>query len=340
MPPLHGLRKSAFILVGALAFAVAASLLPENEYQRWQLLDGTIHAHARWIYERLHFDPTPIDVVFIGPSRLGMGVNAPRLAADLAARGVNAQVVNFSLPESGRDMNYIVAEQVFATKSPKLVVLGVIEKPARFGHPAFKYIADLADVAAPGYLADFNYFSDLIYLPFRQLRLFAANLLPQASGLTKTFDRSKYLGPSIDTTGNVVLPDGTIKDGENPGMQAEIMRGVRKLEAGMHPPILPEKLADLEFGDERHYVRAIAELAAAHGAKVAFLSLPYHTGPDTVQERKLYESYGPVWNAGFVSPHIEWYSDYGHLDRKGASVVTDWLVDRVVDQLNPLGASQ
>ena len=80
-----------------------------NPYQRWQLLDGTIHANARWIYERIHFDPTPIDVVLLGPSRMGAGVNAPRLAKALDARGLPANVVNFSLPEAGRNMNWAVA---------------------------------------------------------------------------------------------------------------------------------------------------------------------------------------------------------------------------------------
>jgi hypothetical protein len=340
MTPLHAFRKTVAILASALGFAVAASFLPDNEYQRWQLLDGTIHANARWIYERSHFDPKPIDVVFLGPSRIGADVNAPRLAADLAAKGVNAQVVNFSMPETGRDINYLIAQQIFATKSPKLLVIGVTEKPSRYGHSAFKYIADAGALAAPGYLADFNYFSNLIYLPFRQLRLFFADLWPQAAGLSKTFDPSKYRGSTIDTTGSVVLPGGEIRDGDHPGAIAEIERGVRKLEAGMHPPVLPERFADLEFGDERHYVRAIAELAAAHGTKVAFLLLPYHTGPDSMQEQKLYESYGPIWNAGFVASHSEWFGDYGHLDRDGANVVTDWLTDRVAAELKSEGTAK
>ena len=296
-----------------------ACLLPENEYQRWQLLDGTIHANARWIYERCHFDPTPIDVVFIGPSRIEAGVSAPRLSAALAAKGVAANVVNFSLPEAGRDINYIVAEQVFATKTPKLLVLGVMEKPSRFGHSAFKYIAEPSAVAAPGYLADFNYFSNLIYLPFRQMQLFFADIAPEAMGLTKTFNSANYRGPSIDTTGSRRLPDGTIKEGEIAASAAELDRGVRKLEAGTHPPILPARFADFEFGDERYYVRAIADLARSHGAKVAFLFLPYHTGPSGIQEEKLYEKFGPVWNAGFIAPHSEWYADYGHVTRTGAN---------------------
>lgn len=262
--------------------------------------------------------------------------NAPRLAADLAARGLPSNVVNFSLPESGRNTNWAIAEQMFAAKKPKLVILGVTEKPSRYGHPAFKYLAEPDAIADPGYLSDWNYFSDLIYLPFRQMRLFAANWFPGALGLTKAFDPSHYRGSSIDTTGSIVLPDGRIKDGENPGSQAELMRGVRKLEDGVHPPILPSRFADLEFGDERHYTEKIAELAQKNGAKVAFLFLPYYTGPSElqkVQELKFYEQYGPVLNGGFLASHAEWFGDYGHLTRAGAQVLTDRLAEPVAQLL-------
>jgi len=323
------------VLAVALAAGAIACFLPDNAYQRWQLLDGTIHARARWIYERCNFDPTPIDVAVIGPSRTGQGVDAPRLARALASGGVSANVVNFSLPEAGRNMNWVVAEQLFQSHHPKIVILGVTEKPSRFGHPAFKFIAPNMEIIDPGYVSDADYFPDLIYLPFRQLYLFAADVAPGLFHLTKTFDRSRYPGPSIDTTGSVVLPDGSIKEGERPASARELARGVGKLEHGTHTPILPARYADVEFGDERHYVEKIARLAQAHGAKVAFLFLPYYTGPSGIQEQKFYERYGPVWNAGYLSQHAEWYADYGHLTRTGADGLTDWLARRVGESLTP-----
>jgi len=334
MTPLRAFRKTMTVLAVALAAAVGLGSLPDDAYQRWQLLDGTIHSNARWIYERSRFDPTPIDVVFIGPSRTKAGVNAPRLARALAARGVPSNVVNFSLPENGRNIDLSIAQQLFRYKKPKLLVLGVIEKPSRFGHSAFKYVADRGLIADPGYLADADYFSDLVYLPFRQARLFAADLLPGGLGLTKTFEPARYRGSSIDTTGSIVLPDGTIRDGENPASAAELSRGVKKLEAGEHPPLLSDALADFEFGDERHNVAEIVALAHAHGAEVAFLFLPYFTGPDSLLEQRLYDRYGPTLNAGFAAPHAEWFADYGHLTREGARIVTDWLIDPIASLLS------
>jgi len=333
MKPLRAFRKTMTILGIALGVAVGLCLLPENPYQRWKLLDGTIHSRSRWIYERVHFDPEPIDVVFVGPSRIGADVNAPRLGAALAARGLPSNVVNFALPETGRNINDVIVRELLKTKRPKLIVIGVIEKPSRLGHSAFKYIAPRGMVAWPGYLGDLNYFSDLIYLPFRQLKLFEAWLAPGVFGPSDAFDPGAYRGHSVNTTGDVVLPDGTIKNGTYPASHEELMRGVRKLERGMHPPVLPRRFADLEFGDERHYIRNIVEQARAHGVKVAFLALPYYTGPTTVQEAPFYRAYGPLWNAGFVHDHAELYEDYGHLTADGAKIVTDWLVGPVSQML-------
>ena len=335
MVRLRAFSKTFAILAVALGLAAGACLLPQDEYQRWQLLDGTIHARARWIYERCRFDPTPIDVAFIGPSRTGAGVNAPRLGEALAARGLPSNVVNLSLPEGGRNINYAVAEQLLEHKQPRLIVIGVTEKPQRTGHSAFKYLAPAELIANPGYIGNLNYLSDLIYLPYRQMRLFVANLAPGPMGLTKTFEPSVYLGQSIDTTGSVVLPDGRIKEGESPASAMELHRGVRKLEAGLHPPMLPASLADVEFGDERYYIRKITALAKARHVKIAFLFLPYYSGPKQVQEERFYEGFGPVWNEGYLAPHANLYADYGHLTRKGAEQLTDALAEPVGELLTP-----
>jgi hypothetical protein len=340
MVPLRAFRKTMAVLAVAAGCSVVASAMPEDPYQRWQLLDGTIHENARWIYERCRFDPTPIDVAFLGPSRMKAGVNAPQLSQALAARGLPFNVVNFSLPESGRNINLAIAEELFAYKQPRLLILGVIEKPSRFGHSAFKYVADRKLIADPGFVSDVDYFSDLIYLPFRQTRLFAADLLPGGLGLAKEFNPAQYRGSSIDTTGSIVLPDGRIKDGETPASPSELSRGVKKLESGAHPPFLPPALADLEFGDERSNISRIAELARRHGTKVAFLFLPYYTGPSDIQESQFYNRYGPLMNAAFLAPHAEWFADYGHLTRHGARILTDWLVEPVAALLTSAGASR
>jgi hypothetical protein len=325
----------AVFAILAMAFGLAALSLfiPTDPYLRWQLLGGTIHERARWIYERIHYDPTPVDVVVIGSSRMGAGIIAPRLAEKT---GLN--VVNFSLPEAGRNINYAIIDELLKTKQPRLIVLGVTEKPSRTGHSTWRYLAPTDMLIDPGYAGNIMYIPDLGFQPWRQLKLLAAGLSPESFGMRRDFDPADYAGPALDITGNIKLPDGTIKRTDLPASRAELERGVKKLEAGMTPPLLPARYADIEFGDERTYVRRIAAMARARGIKVAFLALPYYTGPDTVQEEALYRQFGPVWNAGFFSPHAELYSDYAHLDRAGAEQLTDWTAPRIKALLGEPGA--
>lgn len=328
------LRSRLLALIAlTLGFGTAAAMLPDDPYQRWQLLDGTIHKRSRWIYERVHFDPTPIDVAIVGPSRFEAGVNAIELQRELANRGVRANVVNFSLPENGRNLNAVIVDELLKTKRPKLLVVGVIEKPSRYGHSAYKYVAPAAAIVDLGYLGNINYFSDLIYLPFRQLKLFAAHYLPGMVGVDADFEPGRYAGPVLDTTGDKLLPDGTVKNGSQPASAAELDRGVRKLEAGTTPPLLPARYADIEFGDERHYLRHIAERARANGVQIIFLSLPYHTGPSDLQEATFYGHYGTIWKASALANRSELFADYGHLTSHGALILTRSLAQPMADLL-------
>jgi hypothetical protein len=339
MARLHPFRSFLAILGVAFAAAVAACLLPENPYERWQLLEGTIQQNARWIYERIHFDPRPIDVVFVGPSRTARGVDPLRLEASLRRDGYPVNVVNFALPEGGRNINDVIVEELFKTKRPKLLVIGVIEKPSRFGHPAFKYVAPPGMMVESAHVGNFNYLSDLIYLPYRQMVLFAAKVAPWASPMSPTFDAAHY-DPDRGVSDVFRMKDGTFRSTSQAASMAELEDGAREFKQGTHPSILPRSLADVEFGDERENIRRIAAAARAHGVKVAFLAQPFWSGPTTVQEEPLYRTFGPVWNSGFLASRAEYYADSGHLTRQGADLLTDWLTPYVEATLSHPEAEQ
>lgn len=313
----------------ALVAAAAAAALPDDPYMRYATLDHTIQNRIRWIYERIHFDPTPIDIAIIGPSRSGAAVSSPRLEADLRASGHPWHTVNFSLPENGRDLNWVILQELLKTKHPRLIVVGVIEKPSRFGHPAYKYVAPAADVVDPAYFGNLNYLANLIYLPYRQLRLTAARLAPGLFNLPTRFDPARYAGSNDDTTVTFRAGDGTLVQREAVVPRDALLAGKARYERGVRPPLLGRGLADVEFGDDRAYVARLARLAHDHGVRIAFLFLPYYTGPDDVQERQVYERYGPVLDAHFVASHDAWFSDVAHLNHAGAIVLTDWLAPQL-----------
>lgn len=327
-------RRVLLAVLGvALLGAMAVSALPDNEYQRFSSLEKTIQNRLRWIYERTHYDATPIDVAFLGPSRGGAAVSAPRVEAALAARGVEARVVNFSLPENGRDLHWVIQKQLLSQKAPRLLVIAVAEKPGRLGHPAYKYVAPASAVIDPGYIGNLNYLQNLIYLPYRQMRLFAARLLPGVFELRDRFDPARYAGTQFDSTVSFRTGDGIWVERDKIVPRGELEAGKARYEAGVNPPVLGPRFADQEFGNERAYIRRMVAAAEARGIKVVFLFLPYFEGPAEVQERAFYEAQGPLLDAHFVSSHDEWFSDVAHLNHDGALVVSNWLAERLAPML-------
>src|ERR1700679_22709 len=119
MRGLKAVRALAAMLVVAVACAVVACFLPNSAYQRFQLLDGTIYQSLRWNFERIHFDPRPIDVAIVGPSTTALGLSAPRLEQDLAQAGAPANAVNFSIIADGRNVEWAIVNELYKAKSPK-----------------------------------------------------------------------------------------------------------------------------------------------------------------------------------------------------------------------------
>ena len=74
------------VLLLVLALFAGTVALPHNPYIRYQMLRNTLHERAQWIYERTHFDPTPIDIIVVGPSRSASAIDAPLLSQLLSDR--------------------------------------------------------------------------------------------------------------------------------------------------------------------------------------------------------------------------------------------------------------
>jgi hypothetical protein len=187
-------------LLGVLSKAIAVALvldtvvclLPENAYQRWKLLDSNLNGRMRWIYERIHYDPRPIDVAILGGSRAQVGISAAAIEQQLAEHGKHESVVNFAIYGFGRNIQWVILDEIYKAKSPRAIVVEVDDPPYPFGHYIFKDVASAGAIVSAPKLALRNYFDDLAYLPVRKLKLFCANLFPELFGLTKQFDPKAY----------------------------------------------------------------------------------------------------------------------------------------------------
>lgn len=325
--------RLAAILGVALVAAAGAAALPDDPYQRWQLIENTLYANATWSYERIHFVAEPIDVAILGASRSQMGLSAPTVAARLAAAGRPLTVANLSVVEDGRNLEWAIADELFKAKRPKVVVVMIGETVHRWGHPGFKYVAPAAAVAAPPAPLLHNWLTDLAYLPYRQMTLFAARLAPGVAGLRDRFDGAHYAAKPVDYTQSQTLADGKRLDMDGSVAAADLDAERRVFAASRHDSVLPAAISRFTDIDNRVYVDAIARLAASHGARLIFVFLPEFDGATTIEDRAFYAARGTIADDGDLARDAGLFQSFSHLNRRGAVIASDRLAATIAAEL-------
>jgi hypothetical protein len=325
---MSGLRLFG-VLCAAVAVALvldaAVLLLPQSDYQRWQLLNNSLDGRVRWIYERIHFDPRPIDVAIFGPSRAQLGLSAAAAEDELARRGKHANVVNFALEGSVRNTQWAIVDELFRAKSPKVIVLEVDDRPYPFGHFAFRSIAPADAIVFPPTPFLHNYLYDLAYLPTRQLTLFGADLFPNLFGLTKQFDPERYASRRTDYSTSFA-EFGKLVDMEHPVPRAKLLAEPRE---PVPRTLVARALTRINGGEDHLYLRKIAEEAKAHGTQLMFIFLPIFNGPQTISDLEFLKQYGPVLNYGDLGQQDELYENWSHLNHAGAMAASSRLADAI-----------
>jgi hypothetical protein len=310
-------------LVVVLVLSAAVCLLPENDYQKWQLQDPD--GRLRWIYERIHFDPTPIDVAIVGPSRAQLGLSAAAIEQDLAQRGKRVNVVNFAVLGSGRDLQWAILDELFKAKSPKAVVLEVDDKPYPFGHFLFKHVGPAEAIVFPPSLFLHNYLYNLAYLPIRKLKLFGANLFPGLFGLSREFDPEHYAKNRTDFSTSFI-GDGKLVDMEHPVPREALLAQPRE---PVPRTAVARLLTRLNGGEDHLFTQKIARQAKAHGAQLIFVHLPMFDGPQTVSDEDFLKQFGRVLNYGDLAPHDELFENWSHLNHAGAMNASLRIADAI-----------
>jgi hypothetical protein len=311
-------------LIVALLLSAAVCLLPDNDYQRWQLQDPD--GRLRWIYERIHFDPRPIDVAIVGPSRAQLGLSAAAIEQDLAKQGKSANVVNFAVPGAGRDIQWAILNELFKVRAPKVVVLEVEEEPYPFGHFFFKYVAPAEAIVLPPSPFLHNYLYNLAYLPIRKLKLFGANLFPDLFGLSKQFDPEHYANNRTDFSTSFPGEFGKLVDMEHPVLRATLLAEPRE---PVPRTLVARALTRINGGEDHLFIEKIAREAKAHGAQLVFVHLPMFEGPQTVSDEDFLKQFGPVLNYGDLAPRDELFENWSHLNHAGAMNASSRLADAI-----------
>lgn len=315
------------VIVVTLFAALTLSLLwPNDRYARYQQLSDTLHFRSIWAYERIVFDPAPIDIAIIGNSRLRAAVAAPKMQDELSkALGREVKVVNLSLPQEGRDAHYAMAKLLFEHRGEvKLVILSAIEEMPRKSHPAFANIADPIDTVTAPVLINPSYGENLAFAAFQQISLTAQSLFPRAFGI-RGFSQEDYLGTDFDTTTSYMSATGNYVDKDTVYTAKDLRGPARKRIASITKPVLPAAFAATEYAVEHTYTRKIAEMARESGAELGFLYMPVFEHKDPLSQESFYTGFGSVFTASCIADRAEMFSDYGHMNHAGALEVTGHL---------------
>lgn len=320
------LAMFAFLNVAAVVF------LPEDKYLRYEAPNDMDAPTSYWVYERIHLDPTPIDIAFVGTSRTGMSMHSRRLQEDLARDGISAQAVNLYQVRSGTDIQYVIAKELLTNRKVKVLVVEMSEREERKSHDNFAYLADPVDILTSAALVNPAYLLDVSRLPGRQFRLFL-EMQTRRWGLgTPDFVPPPYGGPNLDHAEYVQSLDG-VKHYRNDSHSKEEMEAWRlKEERKLTPPLLPKFLSGLEFRIPRYFEERILDLAAAHNTKVVFLYLPRYGGPEYPAPYTRYQSRADLINPWALVRDYRLWSDANHVNWQGAQLLTDYVANALASR--------
>lgn len=316
--------------LAAMALALAAMVaLPHDPYVRWQAPKLEAEARLGWLYERIHQDPTPIDVAFIGTSHTLNGIDAAAVQQAIAAQGLRnpdgscVTVTNLAIPAYGRSLHWEIARELLSVRKPKLLVIEVFESETRKAHPYFADVGTVGDIVGAPMLVNVGYVKDLIRLPYRQLTLALKSLNPKAVGLKTRFDPADYDGSNVDNTRYVNVAGAELTPYRDKVMPAaDLQRAAARAAARKEPNVLGPAFAQYEYAVPRHYLGNILALARARGVPVRFLYLPGYGRPAApvplagmrIADRTLYVN-------DILKDDGIWY-DAEHLNAQGAVLLS------------------
>lgn len=337
-----------FALGAAIMVATLAVLLvlPHSRYVRWQDLRTEAYARFGWMYERVHFDQTPIDVAFVGTSHTMNGVDAAAVAQALAAGGAQVDggrcptATNFAMPSYGRNLHWLIAREVLENRPVKVLVLEVFENETRKAHPVFSHVADEKDILGAPLLINLNYAHDIVRLPFRQASLAVESLAPAQFGLKSRFDPADYDGSTVDNT-RVVNADGVaLTPPRTDVFDPAKLDATARAEAGSkNLNMLGKRFEALEYAYPRYYVDQILDLAKAKGVKVVFLYLPGYGKPPQPYDMSFYAGRGAMISANDLLARKDYWFDAAHLNANGAQALSGRLAPLLAGQFAGGGAA-
>jgi hypothetical protein len=341
IPPERAGILLALLGIFFLLCCVLSYLLPHNRYIRYQAFTNSDLFRSRWVYERIHYDKTPIDVAIIGSSRLETSVSAPILEKELSEElGRPIHVANLAIPQEGRNLHFLVTRELLENHPETRIILVSVPERADLSHPGFRYLADPIDLLRAPLLVNHYYFLDVAFLPYRQLSYFIQTCFPGWFGVSPTF-RKDYAGTDFDTTYSFYLPSGKLVDRYHHMPIDRLEAGSRRFVEGLGgtPWHQPSRWQTWNNPLEQEYSKRLVEVARKHSVETIFVRLPFYKSPPHTYDEGFYRSLGPLLDAEGLTINPHDYGDEAHFNRYGTNLVSTWLDKSIQPYLDPLKTS-
>lgn len=321
---------------GALLLLLISLMLPWSPRIAWQQAAGSDMFHARWVYDRIHNDPTPIDVAVIGSSRMEAAISPNVLHRVLSQRlGRSVSVANLSIVRPGRDLHAMIANDLLNHHPEVKLILLSDDGYMVSSHPLFREIASPAALIAAPRIINPAYFGNLLALPYRNIANLAGQMAPGWFGLQAGFDPARYEGPDLDRSEGYTLPSGHRRNGDLVMPLAPLTRDAQAAVAlqgvgivGKLP--LPDRY---KYAVDQAYVTTIADLARQHGTRIAFISLPVFGSHQLAGSTRFYQGFGPDFAFTDLAANPTLFQDGLHMNHHGALTVTARLADKIAPLL-------
>jgi len=343
-----GWSIAALFFTGIVAWLTTLGLMiaiPHATYVRWQAVQTEAFARLGWSYERIHFDPTPIDIALIGTSHTMNGIDGLAVAQRIAAAGVRAAdgqcltVTNLAIPSYGRNLHWLIMRELLSQRKPKAIVIEVLENETRKAHPEFSHVALTQDLVSAPRLFNLNYVGDLIRLPFRQVQLGLESLVPAEFGLKTGFEPARYDGSTVDNTRIVSVHGQAFTPPLRRVMDpVKLEEAAAALRTNKNLHLLPKGWAEYEYAVPNHYMRALLALADHAQVPVYLLYLPGYGQPPQPYDMSLYGK-RKILMLNDILAHREYWHDVHHLNSQGAAPASQRVGQFLAQELAPVGTA-
>jgi hypothetical protein len=329
--PVSARLFAVLTLLSALAVLAILFFMPDDPYSRYKAVSSTDYIKAGWIYERLHFDPTPVDIAFIGTSRTMQGVDSAAIETALNARSDRKyHVVNLALPSLGRDVSYLTGRMLLETKKPSLVFVEIDYLNQRPGSPIFSQLATPQDVlAAP--LLNQGLLKDVLGISARHARLAWRSLIYGRDSFDPTAYRGQHWDDDYQTTGaNGRVSPPRLEFMEKQRFEREAVEwvGNEQRKVRQYDWVWPE------FAYNEAYEDRLLELVRQSGARIVLLYLTAVGSPERPFRFAKLSQYGELWPIPpqLTSDNQLWVNPT-HFNYNGARPFSAWIADRLATDM-------